>query len=151
MSPLIPTPPGQVIKLERWAYRSRANTLQPSLALIADILAVSERNNSRDHITGSLVFDDGWFFQAMEGPAVALDRLMQRLDSDSRHCEIAIVQQGQVTSRLFQDWSMSVPRLTPSFAPLMHQVLEASRTDPREAIRLLHRLAVEDAIHPSAS
>lgn len=82
---------------------------------------------------------------------MGLDRLMRRLESDSRHCEITIVQQGQITSRLFQDWSMSVPRLTPSFAPLMHQVLEASRTDPREAIRLLHRLAVEDAIHPSAS
>ncbi|MFN6980906.1 MAG: BLUF domain-containing protein [Brevundimonas sp.] len=147
----VASPPAPIVKLERWAYRSRANTLQPSLALIADILAVSERNNSRDHITGSLVFDDGWFFQAMEGPAEALGRLMRRLELDSRHYDIEVVHQVQVTSRLFQDWSMSAPRLAPTYAPLMHQVVEASRTDPPAAIRLLHKLAIEDSVHPSAA
>ncbi|EDX81999.1 Sensors of blue-light using FAD family [Brevundimonas sp. BAL3] len=145
------SPPAQVLKLDRWAYRSRANTLEPSLALIADILAVSERNNRRDDISGSLVLDDGWFFQVMEGPAEALGRLMRRLELDSRHCDIEAVHQVQVTSRLFRDWSMSAPRLAPSYAPLMRQVVEASRTDPPAAIRLLHKLAIEDSVHPGAA
>jgi hypothetical protein len=34
---------------------------------IAEILATSVANNSRDCITGALICDDRWFLQALEG------------------------------------------------------------------------------------
>jgi hypothetical protein len=52
--------------LQRWAYRSRAWAPLNSLAVIADIVAVSDRNNRRDGVTGGLVYDDGIFLQVIE-------------------------------------------------------------------------------------
>lgn len=119
-----------------------------SLVMIADILAVSQRNNRRDNITGALVYSDGIFFQVVEGAPEDLDRLLGRLTEDPRHSDIKIVLRLAVSGRLFADWSMTAPRISPTHASEMKTAVEACETSPAIAIETLRRLAAEDAIHP---
>ena len=78
--------------LERVIYCSRATVPTGSLTLLTDILAVSQRNNERDQLTGALAVSDGWFLHVVEGPPHNLDRLLGRLEADTRHTEIAVLQ-----------------------------------------------------------
>lgn len=134
--------------LQRWAYRSHARVPLDSLAVIADIVAVSDRNNRRDDVTGGLVYDDGVFFQVIEGAVEDLQRLMGRLSADTRHADIVVLSTEAIAERLFADWSMTAPRLSPDYEPLMHRTIIAAMDDPQAATTLLHRLAIEDSIHP---
>lgn len=130
-----------VRSLERLAYRSRATVSMDSLLLIADILAVSQRNNRRDGITGALTYSDGVFFQVVEGYPEDLDRLLRRLAEDPRHSEITIVHRASVAGRLFGEWSMTAPRIAPDGAASMKRAVEDSQTTPSLAIETLRRLA----------
>jgi hypothetical protein len=136
-------------RLERIAYCSRSLVSMDSLVMIADILAVSQRNNRRDHITGALVYSDGAFFQVVEGAPDDLDRLLRRLADDPRHSDIKVVVRSAVSGRLFADWSMTAPRITPGRASEMKIAVEACETSPTTAIEALRRLAAEDAVHPA--
>lgn len=135
-------------RLERIAYCSRSLVSMDSLVMIADILAVSQRNNRRDHITGALVYSDGAFFQVVEGAPEGLDRLLRRLADDPRHSDVKVVHRSAVCGRLFADWSMTAPRLNPARASQMKTAVEACDTSPATAFEALRRLAAEDAIHP---
>jgi len=136
-------------RLERLAYYSKANIKLESLLVIADILAVSQRNNSRDQITGALVYSDATFFQVVEGGREDLDRLIRRLEGDARHGEITTVYRAEVTGRIFPDWSMTAPRLSPELAAKMMATVAAAHASPTAAIELLRQLSVEDAVHPA--
>ena len=71
------------------------------LLTIAQILGVSERNNRRDRITGSIMFHDGGYLQALEGARVDIDRLMGRLRADLRHTRIRVLVDTPVAKRRF--------------------------------------------------
>ena len=132
--------------LERIAYSSTATISMDSLLVIADILATSQRNNARDDITGSLVYSEGKFFQVVEGETVDVDRLLKRVGADGRHTDIDVVSRTRIESRLFADWSMSAPRISPEMAPLLKKAVDESRTSPTAAIDLLRRIASEDGV-----
>lgn len=75
----------------------------------ADIFRIVEKsaaNNSRDELTGFLVFYNQRFMQVVEGPDTALDALLQRLETDERHHSINVVQHGETAKRYFAGWSM---------------------------------------------
>ncbi|QTC92799.1 BLUF domain-containing protein [Brevundimonas goettingensis] len=127
--------------LERLAYRSRATVSVDSLLLIADVLAVSQRNNRRDGVSGALTYSDGVFFQVVEGYPEDLDRLLRRLSEDPRHSAITIVHRAPVAGRLFGEWSMTAPRIAPDLAPAMKKAVEESDIAPSLAIETLRRLA----------
>jgi hypothetical protein len=135
--------------LERIAYCSHARVSMDSLLVIADILAVSQRNNRRDGITGALVYSEGGFFQVVEVAPADLDRLLRRLEGDPRHSDIRVVLRTAVSGRLFADWSMTAPRISPARAGEMKKAVEACEASPATAIEALRRLAAEDAIHPT--
>ena len=135
--------------IERMAYCSRSQVSMDSLLLIADILAVSQRNNRRDDITGALLYSDGIFFQVVEGAPVDLDRLLRRLESDPRHSDIRVISRSVVTGRLFGDWSMMAPRITLGRAVEMKIAVQSCETSPVAAIETLRRLAEEDAAYAS--
>ncbi|HEV2082251.1 MAG TPA: BLUF domain-containing protein [Brevundimonas sp.] len=129
------------------AYLSRATTPMDHLLNIAEILAVSQRNNWRDGITGALVYADGRFFQAVEGRPESVDRLMARVGGDPRHADVEVVLRRPVAERGFPDWSMAAPRITPEAEPLMREAVETATKDPEKAVGLLRRLTEVDAIH----
>lgn len=71
------------------------------------ILATSQRNNTRDGITGLLYFDGKRFLQALEGDSMALEQTLTRIERDARHRAIVILSDREVAEREFGDWSMA--------------------------------------------
>ena len=133
--------------LEQLAYISRSEVEMESLQAVAELLAASQRNNWRDQITGALAYSDGRFFQVVEGRSDAIDRLMRRVQADPRHSDISVVLRRPLESRVFPDWAMAVPRVSPDAAPLMAEILELAEDNPLGAITTLKRLTDVDAIH----
>ena len=74
------------------------------------ILDHSRRNNERDGITGMLLYADGSFIQAIEGPEAAIDGLFARLLEDRRHEGVTVVARYPIARRQFPDWSMGFRR-----------------------------------------
>ncbi|MFC0633654.1 BLUF domain-containing protein [Brevundimonas balnearis] len=133
--------------LEQLAYISRSEVEMESLQAVAELLAASQRNNWRDQITGALAYSDGRFFQVVEGRSDAIDRLMRRVQADPRHSDISVVLRRPLESRVFPDWAMAVPRVSPDAAPLMAEILELAEDNPLGAITTLKHLTDVDAIH----
>lgn len=133
--------------LQQLAYTSRSAVEMDSLQAVAELLAASQRNNWRDEITGALAYSDGRFFQVVEGRRDAIARLMRRVEADPRHADISVVLERPLEQRVFPDWAMAVPRVSPEAAPMMAEVLDLADTNPLGAISKLKRLTEIDAIH----
>lgn len=118
----------------RIAYRSQA--ARPDLALIslAEIIAVSDRNNHRDQLTGALLVSQGRFFQILEGAEVDIDRTLARIQTDPRHHDIQLVLREAVSNRLFAGWAMVAARITPTSAPQIDAAIDQSSAEPQAAI-----------------
>jgi hypothetical protein len=74
---------------------------------IADILDVARGRNAKEGITGLLLHIDGVYAQVLEGPAEAVSRVMESIESDRRHSDMVIVSDDMVDQRRFNDWSMA--------------------------------------------
>ena len=109
--------------LERIVYTSRARGNADSLLMQVDILAVSQRNNGRDDLTGALLIHDGRFLQVLEGAGQDLDRLMKRLATDPRHDEVVVMERGAIDARRFSGWAMASVRVTPALEDLLRDAV----------------------------
>lgn len=87
----------------RVAYRSKATKPEQALVSLADILAVSDRLNRKDRLSGGLLVSRGRFFQVLQGNEVDVDRALLRIGRDPRHHGVEIVLRSPVTRRLFSD------------------------------------------------
>ncbi|WP_092891658.1 BLUF domain-containing protein [Roseicitreum antarcticum] len=59
-------------------------------ALLNDILTVSEKNNTRDGISGILMYHDQLFFQVLEGERTCVKNCYDRILLDPRHSAIGV-------------------------------------------------------------
>lgn len=75
-------------------------------AAIADMVDKERRDNARDDITGLLVSNGLNFLQTIEGPATAVEQLLNRIKGDTRHSGIRICDDTTAHERLFANWSM---------------------------------------------
>jgi hypothetical protein len=67
----------------------------------------AEQNNAEHEITGILVTAGHLFFQVIEGPSEAVDRLFHNITKDSRHTDVLILAaEDNVPQRIFPHWSM---------------------------------------------
>jgi hypothetical protein len=73
---------------------------------LKEILAVSNVNNSRDNITGLLLYGDGNFIQLLEGEESVVKATFQRISLDQRHKGITSVASGRLSVRNFPEWAM---------------------------------------------
>ena len=99
-----------MVQLHRVLYCSRNSIPGGAMAItaeIAAILAVSRANNERDGITGGLLFSDGCFAQVLEGSLPAIEATFERIQCDTRHGDVTILQSSPIASREFPDWSMA--------------------------------------------
>lgn len=70
---------------------------------LAEILGASARNNRRDEIGSAMLFYEGEMAQVIEGARADLDRLMARLWSDARHCNIRVLDDRPVMQRRLRE------------------------------------------------
>lgn len=83
------------------------------LTNMREILSVSQRNNSRDGITGFLIFDKTWFVQILEGERAKVLETYNRIARDTRHSTATIINVRDVQARLFPNWTMGGAMRTP--------------------------------------
>jgi len=96
----------QIVYLSRAAQRFSEHAL-------AEMELEAATNNSRDGVTGLLVYDGIRFLQAIEGPEPILRQTMKRICADPRHHAIDVVTDRQVDAPQFGDWGMVLRRAEP--------------------------------------
>lgn len=102
--------------LVRLMYASRAQAAVDHEELMA-ILRKSKANNPPLGVTGVLCFSGGIFLQVLEGGRTAVNRLYNRIVTDSRHTDVELLLYEEIAERRFAGWSMgqvNMQRLNPS-------------------------------------
>lgn len=88
-------------------YASRTSQILGP-ADVKDIVASSQRNNSRLGITGALCLNNSIFLQQLEGDRSAVNALYQRILADKRHRETELLDFTEIPCRRFGAWSMGL-------------------------------------------
>lgn len=88
-------------------YASRASRILGPLD-VKDILNASQRNNTREGVTGALCLNNGIFLQQLEGDRLVVNALYHRLLKDPRHRDTAVLDFGEIPHRRFTGWSMGL-------------------------------------------
>ena len=97
--------PAQSEQLATISYRSRA--VRPFSELeLAQLLDAARKYNRANGLTGLLVYDEGRFFQWIEGSPDKLAEVWSSIQKDPRHTDIQIVGNQSVPLRFFGDWDM---------------------------------------------
>ena len=78
---------------------------------LEDILEQAQSNNSRNGITGALVYIDGSFLQILEGEKDRVQTLMQKISKDILHETVSVLHEGKLQPQrsLSGKWPMSAP------------------------------------------
>lgn len=76
-------------------------------AEITQILQTSRRKNKEQNVTGALLFDSGYFAQALEGPRLAIELIFERIQRDPRHGDVTVLSSQTDGRRNFPEWSMA--------------------------------------------
>ena len=80
---------------------------------LEDILEQAQSNNSRNGITGALVYIDGSFLQILEGENDKVQALMQKISNDFRHETVSVLHEGEIEAAAFSEWKMAYVSATP--------------------------------------
>ena len=93
--------------------------MSTAIKLFADdelkgILAKSVANNTRNNITGMLLYSQGYFVQVLEGEKKAVEKTFAKILDDPRHKGIIELTQGDIEARNFPDWTMGFRAISPS-------------------------------------
>lgn len=86
-------------------YNSAATVHMDEAALL-ELLETSRNNNAAADITGMLLYNDGSFFQVLEGPTKAVEALAARIDKDPRHDRMTVIIKEVIHQRSFGEWTM---------------------------------------------
>jgi Sensors of blue-light using FAD len=73
---------------------------------IAHILAQAQQNNSKDGITGVLLYSATRFVQYLEGEYQLIDSLYSKIKRDPRHYRVTLLHTGLIGHRYFPSWHM---------------------------------------------
>ena len=73
---------------------------------LQSIMLTSLIHNSKKHITGILLFDQGTFCQALEGEQRVVHELFKKIKNDTRHTNIITIFDDEIQARDFSSWSM---------------------------------------------
>lgn len=112
----------------RLLYRSRSALAGWDMtieAAIEEILRKSAANNSRDGVTGALMFTASLFIQALEGPRDVLELTFERICNDLRHSDIQIIEFAPVSHRDFGEWSLHRVHAGETIETLLSQVAKS--------------------------
>ena len=73
---------------------------------LQSIMLTSLIHNSKKHVTGILLFDQGTFCQALEGEQRVVHELFKKIKNDPRHTNIITIFDDEIQARDFSSWSM---------------------------------------------
>jgi hypothetical protein len=74
--------------------------------VIKEILAVSRDNNTKNDITGALIYRQDLYLQFLEGPEDEVDNTYKKIMTDKRHNDLHKLSESIDSRRLFSTWAM---------------------------------------------
>ena len=74
--------------------------------MLKELLVKARYCNHKKALSGILVYDDGFFFQVLEGEKDAVESTFEKIKKDPRHKNVRILFQGKVLQKSFNEWSM---------------------------------------------
>jgi hypothetical protein len=89
-----------------------SSLVNPDSRVVTDILDTSVRNNSRNNITGMMLYADGSIVQVLEGDRSAVMDTFSRILVDMRHVGIFVLFERETSERDFGCWSMGYKHLS---------------------------------------
>lgn len=145
-------------RLIRMAYASRAtfkpfDTNDGIDGNVAKILETARRENKKHQLVGALYYGNGCFFQCLEGPQHAIDKLYSKLLRDPRHADLKILSTVKIDSIGFSSWEMkfaTIDREIRTFLRNHNMIkLDPYRFDPTMANKLVELLHDADEEAPA--
>ncbi len=135
--------------LVRLLYASRA--VDPSPAVLEDVLAQSRQFNPACGLTGILVYGGGIFMQALEGGRAAVNELYGHIVRDARHKDVVLLHYDEITERRFGGWTMGQVNVARVNTSLLLKYAERAELDPyavsgRVSLALLEELMATASI-----
>jgi hypothetical protein len=91
------------------AYRSRA-VVAPTDRELDLLLSQAQGRNRAELLSGLLIYDQGCYFQWLEGPQEALQRVWGSIQRDPRHRDVQVLREEAMPKRFFGDWDMRLAR-----------------------------------------
>ena len=91
--------------MRRIIYCSQA-THDFSPAELVELLGAARGRNEPAGLSGMLLYCSQSFLQMLEGDSAALDATYERIAADERHANLRLLQDAEVSERVFPDWSM---------------------------------------------
>lgn len=104
------------------AYQSRAS-YPMSDANLEDLLFDARRTNQQHGLSGALLYNDGDFFQFIEGPRKALREVYARICRSSQHYGVRELMHATAHRRFFDGWDMGFT------VPQRSQILRLSQAN----------------------
>ena len=86
-------------------YYSEA-TRQFSEQELIDLLQTANNHNTKNNITGCLIYADGKFIQMLEGEQNLVRALFDKIKQDRRHTNVIVAVEMSVSTKLFPEWAM---------------------------------------------
>ncbi len=80
--------------------------------VIAQILSESRAFNSKNNITGCLLYHNNQFLQVLEGEEHVIKVLYKKIEKDKRHTDVTLMEEGEKKERHFNAWNMAYHHLT---------------------------------------
>lgn len=78
-----------------------------SIDEVQTILSNSFSKNKVAHISGALVYIQGYFIQCLEGESAEMEIVFEKIQKDTRHENLVVLSKEKIQTRLFDEWSMS--------------------------------------------
>lgn len=114
-----------------------------SQAELEAILETSVRNNTRDGLTGMLLYHDGSFMQAIEGDEAVVMATFHRIQQDLRHGQVFMIEQRAIPERCFSRFSMGFRKLAssdlsnhPGYAPFFSRNFDPASIGARPGLAI---------------
>ena len=101
--------------------------------LIYKMLSEARDFNADHGITGCLLYHKGQFVQLLEGEEEEVISLFERIKKDQRHYAVELLEEEEISERLFSEWSMAYQDMgdesqqTGYKEMLMHSYFSASK------------------------
>ena len=97
-----------------------SQTTRPlSAKTLLGLVEQAQQANTRQHLTGALVYGNKRFIQLLEGEQAALEQSYARIRQDPRHQHLCQVAYYSIATRRFTEWPLAFQALSPAqFAPL---------------------------------
>lgn len=103
-----------------------AGTDEGVIAEVGRLMSICRVNNPSCNLTGALLTNAAFFGQVLEGPPRDVETMFERIQCDTRHAHVSVIEAGPAPHRMFEGW-MSAPAALGEEAALYKEAFRRCR------------------------